>query len=87
MVRLRASTGALLVNLECDHFADCGEEVTTQGTIQATLARARAKGWHIFIGDTNGGEQVSWVLGPQCVGQRARPARAPEVLDGQQSLF
>lgn len=87
MVRLRASSGALFVNLECDHFASCGEEVLNQGTIQATMARARAKGWHIFIGETNGGDQVTWVLGPQCVGRRMRPERPPQVLDGQQSLF
>lgn len=86
-MRLRSSDGQVEVNLRCDHWADCGEEVTDQGTIQATLARARAKGWHIFDGATNSGTLVTWVLGPQCVGQRGRPPRPPEVLPGQESLF
>lgn len=86
-MRLRSSESSDVGNLACDNYTICGEWVAGQGTEAATLARARARGWHIYEGQTHGGKDVRWVLGPFCVGARGRLAPAPRVLDGQGELF
>lgn len=67
------------MNVQCD-------SCPTRLVDQDSYARARAKGWHVYQGPTNGGAEVSWVLCPECVGARTRLPRAPAVLPGQEEL-
>lgn len=73
--------------LQCDNHADCGGQIAAEVTMAATMTRARVKGWHIYTGSTQGGEQVVWILCPACVGQRGRLPKPPEALPGQEELF
>ena len=76
------------MNLYCDNYASCHEMALDRDGAAETEAAARAKGWHIFDGTTQGGTEHRAVLGPDCVGahRRALPA-APSLLAGQQELF
>lgn len=67
--------------MRCDNYDLC------QGVTDRTWPQARVKGWHIFEGETQGGQEVTWILCPACVGQRGQMARAPRVLEGQEELF
>lgn len=75
-------------DLRCDRFEVCGGIVPDQGSAGATLARARARDWHVFRGETLGGRYVEVTLCWACVGSpRARLPRTSSVLDGQEGLF
>lgn len=67
--------------MKCDNYETC------RGDTDRAPSQARVKGWHMFEGTTHGGDFVTWVLCPACVGQRAHGPRAPEVLEGQEELF
>ena len=75
-------------NLYCDNYATCNSYVYELASTQATTSKARAAGWHIFTGTTVGGKSHQGVLCPKCVGpNRPRLSPAPNVMDGQESLF
>lgn len=75
-------------NLYCDNYATCNEMVVDRGGASETRLAARAKGWHIFDGLTQGGVEHHAVLGPQCVGSRRRSLDpAPPHQPGQRELF
>ena len=61
-------------NLYCDNYRVCHGIVVDQGSEKDTEARARARGWHIFHGETMGGDVTYNVLCVQCVGS-SRPQR------------
>jgi hypothetical protein len=86
-VRLWSPEELIGRRLQCDNYADCGGQILAEGTMAFTMTRARAKGWHIFTGATEGGRAVVWKLCPECVGARARLPKAPDVLPGQEQLF
>lgn len=77
--------------LHCDNFSatpeGCRSATPFMDTLESTHLRARARGWHIYVGLTHGGVPVTWVLCDKCVGRYGRPPRAPEVLPGQEELF
>lgn len=66
-------------NLFCDNYRTCHQVVVDQGTDKLTEARARARGWHIFHGETMGGRTHNGVLCGQCVGS-TRPQRVQNPL-------
>jgi hypothetical protein len=75
-------------DLRCIRFEVCGGIVPFQGTRGATLARARARDWHIFEGHTLGGKYVTVILCWACVGSpRSRLPRPSAVLEGQEPMF
>lgn len=76
-------------DLLCDRYDICGETVLWMGTLHATEARARARGWHIFYGyNLSGDVTIEVHLCKGCVGSpRSRLDPAPPVLDGQLDLF
>ncbi len=85
MVRLSTQgTGPQAGDLTCDNYPDCGEWLAY---VTTSFDRARAKGWHVYQGETSAGVAVTWILGPVCVGKRARLSIPPKVLPGQEELF
>lgn len=75
-------------DLRCLHHETCGGIVPFQGSVGATLARARARDWHVFRGHTLGGQYVEVTLCWSCVGSpRSRLPQPPAVLNGQEALF
>lgn len=73
--------------LKCDNYATCRSSMWSQGEWGLTTSIARAKGWHIFDGETIGGKPMSAILCPQCVGtNRSRLPKALDVLSGQLEL-
>ena len=75
-------------DLRCDNYGDCGGAVKDQGSPGLTLAKARARDWHIYRGHTLGGQYVEVTLCWACVGSpRSRLPKAPSVLEGQEGLF
>ena len=83
MVRLSAQgESPRFGDLICDNyttacgrwFAECANH----------LDRARVKGWHIYQ-DPN--TRRTYILCPECVGQRSRLPAAPPYLPGQGELF
>lgn len=87
MVRLPAPVGPGAGDewLVCDHYTECGEWIRYGGN--DGFDRVRVKGWHIYEGVTIGGQMVTYLLGPDCVGRRKRLDPAPPVLPGQEGLF
>lgn len=75
-------------HLHCDNFATCGNRMLRQATDIGTENLARARGWHLWTGQTMGGQPATVVLCPRCSdsGRRRLPP-APETLDGQLNLF
>lgn len=72
----------------CDNWVTCGQSVADRGSAATTAARARAAGWHIFQGTTQGGWEHRAVLCPSCIGMRGRALRpAVPPLDSQLELF
>jgi hypothetical protein len=75
-------------DLQCVRFEDCGGVVPDQGSYLATVAKARARDWHVFDGHTLGGKEAHVVLCAKCVGTpRSRLPLPPKVLEGQEELF
>lgn len=76
------------MNLYCDNYSDCNEVMFSRGAKPATVIFARAKGWHIYDGNTIGGAELHATLGPQCVGAHRRAlAPPPPLRPGQIELF
>jgi len=75
-------------DLRCDHFERCGNSRMAVNDKDYTYLVARAAGWHILDGVTQGGSPILAVLCPDCAGngRYVRP-RAPKHLDGEQQLF
>ena len=75
------------MNLYCDNYAQCNALVLDRGGEQSTEAVARAKGWHIFHGETMGGVPSHVYLCDGCSGSRRRALRpAPGPTPGQLEL-
>ena len=75
------------MNLYCDNYSTCRSRVYDQGGTRTEVV-ARARGWHLWEGETLGGEQQKVVLCKGCMGAKTRDLPpAPEKLTGQQKLF
>lgn len=74
--------------MKCDNYGNgCKSVIWDQGGDQRTHAFARAKGWHLFVGETWVGVPIEAVLCPSCVGtNRSRLPAPPPVLQGQLEL-
>ena len=74
--------------LRCDNFTVCAAQMFLQATEAGTETLARARGWHLWTGQTMGGQDAAVVLCPRCAdSKRRRLPPAPENLDGQLNLF
>jgi hypothetical protein len=74
--------------LHCDNYATCQMTVRRLDTDQATDNAARAKGWHIWEGQTMGGHQQRKVICPKCMGSnRSRLPIPPPRLPGDRELI
>lgn len=73
-------------NLYCDNYATCHGMVMWRGTRDMTESVARARGWSIFHGTLQSGEEHHGVLCEQCLGRGKLGPRAPKVLEGQMEL-
>lgn len=65
----------------CDRFDVCRSKVLDRGP--KTEDYARAKGWHIWRGETMGGQQQVVTLCGQCVESGRRMLKSVEALPGQ----
>lgn len=72
-------------SLFCDNYATCRGMVLGLYTDEATITRARVRGWHIFFGQTTDGRPHQGILCPGCVGT-SRPTKVMPVLPGQLEL-
>jgi len=72
-------------SLFCDNYATCHEMVLGLYTKELTVTRARAGGWHVYVGITTDGRPHTGILGPKCVGT-SRPTPALKILPGQLEL-
>lgn len=73
-------------NLYCDNYRTCNSFCPDQGTKERTEARARARGWHVFHGQTMGGSDHDGILCEKCASSR-RLAKPVTPLPDQQELF
>ena len=74
------------MNITCD-TPPCTSLVMDQGGVQATVAVARAKGWHMYAGPSVTGKYIDIALCPACVStNRSRLPAPPPVLQGQLEL-
>lgn len=73
------------MNISCDRISVCGSEYVDLGDDHVTEVYARAKGWHIWTGTTQGGQAQTVVLCPQCAdaGRRKLPP-VPGAVQGEQ---
>lgn len=73
--------------LYCDRYSWCNSTYVTRDRPADTDSGARARGWHIWDGMTQGGRQTRVVLCNKCVESHRRTLRpAPPVLPGDESL-
>lgn len=76
------------MNIYCDNYSTCNSMVLDQGSVAKTVARARARGWHLFVGPSLTGKKLDVVLCDGCVGtSRSRGPAPPKQLEGQEHLF
>lgn len=76
------------MNINCDNYSDCNSMVLDQGSVAATVAKARARGWHLFTGPSLTGKPLDVVLCDRCVGTPR--SRVPEPIKNfpeQEYLF
>lgn len=73
-------------HLRCDNYSVCGSVVFDQGTMERSEFKARARGWHIYHGKTEAGEEHHGVLCPRCVGSSRKLPPPPDALE-QDGLF
>lgn len=72
--------------LHCDNYAKCQQTVRYLDSDKKTEEHARAKGWHIWFGQTMGNKTVKVVLCAKCVGTNR--SRVPDQrLPGDQELI
>ena len=69
------------MNLYCDRYSVCHSMILDRG--RDTENVARAKGWHMWNGVTEGGTEQEVVLCDKCVEAGRRMLRSTEVLPGQ----
>lgn len=74
-----------MTELHCDNYATCNSTVAGLDTDPQTYARARARGWHIWHGETLTGAYSEVYLCDVCM--RNRRITPEPVLEGQESLF
>lgn len=75
-------------NLYCDNYTFCNGYCVDMGDPHSTETRARAKGWHLYDGATQGGSSHRAALCPKCSGSGRRPAlSSSEPLHDQEALF
>lgn len=74
------------MNILCDRIDVCGSMILDRGAETVNVARAR--GWHMWQGQTLGGEYQEVILCPVCVeagrrflGPRTKPLEGQETLD------
>lgn len=72
----------------CDNFSVCKSTEQDRGAGTLTEQHLRAKGWHIYHGRTNSGQEHHAVLCPRCATNRRRElAPPPGLRPGQEELF
>ena len=72
----------------CDNYATCNSYLSTRDSVTQTEAHARAKGWHLWRGITEGGKRTEVTLCGRCVESKRRQlAPAPRPLEGDLQLF
>lgn len=77
-----------MTNLFCDNYAECQGMMLDRGNDLINESHARAKGWHVFHGQTLGGSVHEGLLCPRCAdNHRRRLSPAPALLPGQRELF
>lgn len=72
----------------CDNYASCNSFLIVRDLVFQTEAHARAKGWHLWRGITEGGKRTEVTLCGRCVDSKRRqlaPASPP--LEGDVHLF
>lgn len=76
------------MDLLCDRFSVCGSKMVGWDSRALTVMHARARGWHIWSGVTQGGQEQTVVLCERCVESKRRDLPpAPDAVEGQASLF
>lgn len=73
--------------LHCDNYATCNQTVRFYLDTKQTYERARAKGWHIWTGQTMGGRDRTVILCARCVGGHRALAPAPVRMPGDQEII
>lgn len=72
----------------CDNYATCNGVFFLRDTVLQTEAHARARGWHLWRGITEGGKRTEVTLCGKCVDSKRRQlAPAPQPLEGDMQLF
>lgn len=75
-------------NLYCDNYRSCNSYAPALDSQQQTETYARAKGWHVFHGTDQSGNEHHAVLCAHCVDAKRRALNpAPPLQPGQQELF
>ena len=69
------------MDVYCDRFSVCGSVVLDRGPDTENVARA--KGWHLWRGQTQGGQDQEVRLCGSCVDAGRRLLRRSEPLPGQ----
>lgn len=69
------------MDLYCDRFSACESKILDRGP--DTESAARAKGWHIWRGQTMGGKDQEVHLCHKCVESGRRMLKTAEALPGQ----
>lgn len=76
------------MDLFCDNYSVCKSMQRDRGHSDDTEKVARARGWHIFHGEDNGGKPHDAVLCGKCVDVKRHPLKpAPPLQPGQVELF
>lgn len=72
----------------CDNYATCNSFLMFRDYLTDTEAHARAKGWHIWHGTTQGGKETEVTLCGTCVQSKRRQlSPAPPPMEGDLHLF
>jgi hypothetical protein len=69
------------MDIYCDRFSECGSVVLDRGS--DTESVARAKGWHMWKGQTMGGQDQEVTLCDKCVEAGRRMMKRYEPLPNQ----
>lgn len=76
------------MNRYCDNYTICNSTAMDRGAGTLTEDWLRAKGWHVYHGKTQGGQEHHALLCPGCANNRRRAlAPAPQTQPGQQELW
>lgn len=86
LLRLPAPEPETEVNLYCDNYRTCNSMVLDQGSVTATVARARARGWHLYQGASLTQKDLNQALCEGCVGTSRKVSKPQGPLPGQLEL-